>query len=65
MTKASHGPSEPMTDEEFHCQLTQLLQTAAANGVDVRGGWACQTEDDNTDWDIEIIDSSGTPTTNR
>lgn len=56
MTPPSTDPSEPMTDKEFHRQLTQLLQTAVANDVDVRGGWACQTErDGETAWDIEIV----------
>jgi hypothetical protein len=45
-----------MTDEEFQKQLIQLLHTAAANGVDVRGGWVCRSDGTDTDWDVEVVE---------
>jgi hypothetical protein len=44
-----------MTNDEFQRQLTELLRAAAAGGVDVRGGWACQSDGD-VDWDVEIVE---------
>jgi hypothetical protein len=61
MTTTSNGHNT-MTDEEFHRQLTQLLQTAAANDIEVRGGWACQTDgEETTAWDIESVEVAPTP----
>jgi hypothetical protein len=46
-----------MTPDEFHRQLTGLLRTAAANNIDVRGGWFCESSPTRTaDWDIEIVE---------
>lgn len=57
MTTTTHVPGGPTTDEEFQRQSTQLLRTAAANDIDVRGGWLCRTDGDGTaDWDLEIVE---------
>lgn len=57
MTTPSNGHGEPMTVEEFQDRLAQLLRTAAANGVDVRGGWPCQpARDGERAWDVEIVE---------
>lgn len=57
MTSTSDEIGDPMTDEEFHDQLRQLIRTAEANGVDVAGGWECRnTSPDHSDWDIEITE---------
>lgn len=40
------GAQDPPTDaDEFGERLAQLLSAAAANGVDVRGGWVCRSEE--------------------
>jgi hypothetical protein len=45
-----------MTEDEFQRQLSELLRAAVAGGVDVRGGWACQSDRDDVDWDVEIVE---------
>jgi hypothetical protein len=58
MTRHSRSPTEPTTAEEFQRQLTRLVRAAAANGVEVRGGWACQ-DDGGGAWDVEIVEVAG------
>lgn len=49
--------NDPMSETEFQRQLTQLLRAAAANGIEVRGGWTCQIDgDDGTACDVEIVE---------
>ena len=42
------------TDAELNAAMVTLLERAAANGVDVRGGWECRTEQ--SDWDVVITE---------
>lgn len=44
------------TPEAFNTALIRLLQTAAANGVDVQGGWECRTDDGTHDWEAVIVE---------
>jgi len=45
-----------VTDEgAFQVALAGLLQEAAANGVDVRGGWPVERHDAERAWDVEIV----------
>jgi hypothetical protein len=46
-----------MRTDDFHRQLVELVRAAAANGVDVRGGWSCEsTTDRGTAWAVEITE---------
>ena len=46
-------PASISDDEQFHDALRRLVTGAAANGVDVRGGWAVAA-DEGPSWDVEI-----------
>ena len=44
-----------VTDEPpFRTALTQLLQTARENGIDVEGGWDIDGHDGHPDWDVVV-----------
>lgn len=50
---STDAPRGNVTDEsEFQSALTQLIRDAEANGVDIEGGWVCQTE---SEWGTEIF----------
>lgn len=46
--------SVPATEDELNAALRLLLERAAANGVDVRGGWECRTGQ--SDWDVVVTE---------
>lgn len=53
-TPSSDGPT---TEAEFHDRLGSLIRTAYANSVDIEGGWAYRTtNDDYPDWGVEIYE---------
>ncbi|MFW5919760.1 MAG: hypothetical protein ACOCSF_06150 [Halanaeroarchaeum sp.] len=44
------------TETDFQERLESLVEEAYENGVDVRGGWPVQVnEEDAPDWDVEIV----------
>jgi len=57
------GAHDPPTDaEEFGERLSRLCSAAAANGVDVRGGWVCRSEDpDYPDCEVTIVELAPEP----
>lgn len=45
------------TEAEFHDALAALVTTAAANDVDLKGGWDVRTADaGQADWTVEITE---------
>jgi hypothetical protein len=57
MIRHSRDAADSMTADEFHRQLAELLHTAAASDVDVRGGWTCRRDGPHdADWDVEIVE---------
>ncbi|WP_255153126.1 HalOD1 output domain-containing protein [Halorarius halobius] len=42
------------TEDEFHEALQRLVTEAAANGVDVRGGWPVVDDGSDESWELEI-----------
>lgn len=42
------------TEAELNAALVGLLERAAANDVDVCGGWECRTEQ--SDWDVVVTE---------
>ena len=42
------------TEDEFQRALSDLCQTARANGVDIRGGWRIDCEDGGVRHSLEI-----------
>ncbi|WP_255150158.1 HalOD1 output domain-containing protein [Halorarius halobius] len=47
-------PAAITTEDEFHEALQQLVTDAAANGVDVRGGWPIVDDDREDSWELVI-----------
>lgn len=47
---------DPAAESELQDALATLLQRAHENGIDVRGGWACQNGSDQPDWDIVVTE---------
>lgn len=41
--------------EEFQNQLRSLIVEAFEAGIDVEQHWACRTEADGPDWDVQIV----------
>lgn len=56
MTGDTRTETEVSTAAEFNAALTHLLATAHAAGVDVRGAWACRTDDDAPDWEAAVVE---------
>lgn len=46
------------TEDEFHEALQRLVTEAAANGVDVRGGWPVLDDESDDSWGLEITEIS-------
>lgn len=44
----------PETEAEFNRALERVLDRAAANGVEVRGGWNVDSSRREVDWDVHI-----------
>lgn len=52
-------PTDQVVDSPFERRLTELIQTARTNGLDVRGSYAIRGIDDDTRWDVEVKTSLG------
>jgi hypothetical protein len=52
---------DPTAESELQAALATLLRRAHDNGVDVRGGWACQNGPEQPDWDVVVteVDTDG------
>jgi len=49
------GPDgEPATEAEFERSLSELIQAAVANDVEVRGGWRVELADDPGEYGVEV-----------
>lgn len=48
--------SSVTTPSELNAELQRLLDRAAANGVDVEGGWECQGETESPLWDVLVTE---------
>lgn len=46
--------NEPADASSFRDALSRLVHNAHENGVDVRGGWECESETGDPDWDTII-----------
>lgn len=44
------------SDMDFDEALSELLQTAHENAVDIEGGWVCRNGVTMPDWDITIVE---------
>lgn len=53
------------TEEEFHRTLSALVSAAAANGVDVEGGWTCEANPGDEQWDVVISALGSSVSTER
>jgi hypothetical protein len=49
------------TAEEFNASLTELVYQAYTQGIDIEGGWECQTPVDDPNWDIVILELATRP----
>lgn len=47
---------EVTTEAQFQERLTRLVRAAAANGVEVRGGWPVENPDE-SGYDLEIVET--------
>ena len=45
----------PETKEEFHDRMQGLVQGAESNGIDLIGGYVAQSENEQYDWEIQLI----------
>lgn len=59
MNDSSTNPGESPTDREFNLALSDLIQTALADGVDVWGGWRVVHESGGHDVGVEIYRLEG------
>ncbi|MFC7200782.1 hypothetical protein [Halospeciosus flavus] len=50
----THEFDDVVTEEEFQRALSKLVSAAAANGVDVEGGWTCEANPTGEEWDVVI-----------
>ena len=44
------------TDEQFESLLSELLDTAMDNGLDVTGVWTCDNHRARHDWEVEVVE---------
>jgi hypothetical protein len=49
------------TAGEFNASLTELVYQGYIQGIDIEGGWECQTPGDNPNWDIVILELATRP----
>lgn len=49
------------TAEEFNAALTELAYRAYKQGINIEGGWECQTPVENPNWDIVILELAQRP----
>ena len=48
-------PLEPTTDAEFERALSDLVNSAREQGLDVRGGWRVDGDGDHDPLSVEIV----------
>lgn len=44
------------TAEEFNTALIELVHRAHKQGINIEGGWECQTPVESPNWDIVILE---------
>lgn len=49
-------PDGPASKAALSSELTALLKQADQNGVDVRGGWTCPADTEQSDWDVVVTE---------
>lgn len=59
MSSPSSSDPTVRTAAEFNTALRTLIESAHENGVDVEGGWECQTAAESPDWDVVVVGLSG------
>jgi hypothetical protein len=58
MTPEERGGNPVASREDFGAELASLVASAAASGIDVRGGWPCRT-DDGPDFEAVLVELGG------
>ena len=49
------------TAEEFNAALIELVHRAHTQGINIEGGWECQTPIESPNWDIVILELAQRP----
>ncbi len=56
----------PRTTAEFQARLKKTIQSAHANGIDIKGGWDCRAPpNEQPDWTVEITEVQRTEDKHR
>lgn len=56
MTRRQLDSVDLSSPEAFEAVLTEAVERALTNGVDVRGAWAFRTPDSTHHWEVEIYE---------
>lgn len=61
MTRRQLDSVDLSSPEAFQAVLTEAVERALTNGVDVRGAWAFRTTGSTHDWEVEIYELATGP----
>lgn len=57
----THIDTEIDTDGRFEAAFAELVRSAVANDVDVRGSWVVEIDDDGPDFEALVVELDGGP----
>lgn len=52
-------PDAPLTEAEFERRLSELIQAARTNEIDIRGWYPIRGLDEDRDWDVGTVELAG------